>query len=81
MAAVTAAQAPPKAKRFYFDIKWVVIIAIVAFLVIFEVLPMLYLVVRAFTADGGVSFHAFQRVYTYPMNWTALRNTVVTAWG
>ena len=79
MAAVTTAQAPPKAKRFYFDIKWVVIIAIVAFLVIFEVLPMLYLVVRAFTADGGVSFHAFQRVYTYPMNWTALRNTVVTA--
>ncbi len=84
MAAVTAVKSPDtgpavKEKRFYLDIKWVVILAIVAFLLIFEVLPMLYLVVRAFTADGGVSIHAFQRVYTYPMNWTALRNTVVTA--
>ena len=84
MAAVTAVKSPDtgpavKEKRFYLDVKWVVILAIVAFLLIFEVLPMLYLVVRAFTADGGVSIHAFQRVYTYPMNWTALRNTVVTA--
>ena len=84
MAAVTAVNSPGsepavKEKRFYLDVKWVIIIAIVAFLMIFEVLPMLYLVIRAFTADGGFSIHAFQRVYTYPMNWTALRNTVVTA--
>ena len=70
MTAVNSPGSEPavKEKRFYLDVKWVIIIAIVAFLMIFEVLPMLYLVIRAFTADGGFSIHAFQRVYTYPMN-------------
>ena len=67
------------AKKFYFDIKWVIIIAIVAFLVIFEVFPLLYLIYRSFFSTGGFSLEAFERVYTYPMNWTALKNTVVTA--
>lgn len=84
MAAATTVKAPQGApaaqeKRFYFDVKWVIILAIVAFLLVFEVFPMLYLVIRAFTADGGVSISAFQRVYTYPMNWTALKNTIITA--
>lgn len=84
MAAATSVKSPGdtpavQEKKFYFDIKWVIILAIVAFLLIFEVLPMLYLVIRAFTADGSVSLSAFQRVYTYPMNWSALKNTVVTA--
>lgn len=84
MAAATAVNptgAPPKLKekKFYFDVKWVIIIAIVAFLIIFEVLPMVYLILRAFTASGSLSLDAFRRVYTYPINWSALRNTVVTA--
>ena len=45
MAAVTAVKSHDtgpavKEKRFYLDVKWVVILAIVAFLLIFEVLPM-----------------------------------------
>lgn len=84
MAAAAAVRSPgtepaAKEKRFYFDIKWAVILAIVAFLVIFEVFPMVYLVIRAFSGDGSLSLSAFQRVYTYPMNWIALKNTVLTA--
>ena len=50
MAAATTVRSPgsapaEKEKRFYFDIKWVIILAIVAFLMVFEVFPMLYLVI------------------------------------
>ncbi len=66
-------------KRFYFDIKWFVILAIVAFLVIFQVLPLLYLIYRSFFADGGFSLEGFKRIYSYPLNWTCLKNTLITA--
>ena len=66
-------------KRFYFDIKWFVILAIVAFLVIFQVLPLLYLIYRSFFADGSFSLEGFKRIYSYPLNWTCLKNTLITA--
>jgi iron(III) transport system permease protein len=62
----------------YFDVKWLVIGAIVAFLLVFQVFPLLYLVFRAFFSTGTFSFAAFKRVYTYPLNWDALVNTLVT---
>ncbi len=79
MANILAVEKPTAQKKFYFDVKWIIIFAIIAFLVIFEVFPLLYLVYRAFFPNGSFSLEAFERVYTYPLNWTALRNTVVTA--
>ena len=67
-----------KKTGFYFDVKWLVIGVIVAFLLIFQVFPLLYLVFRAFFSTGNFSLDAFKRVYLYPMNWDALRNTLVT---
>lgn len=66
-------------KKFYLDVKWVIILAIVAFLLIFEVFPLIYLVFRAFFTNGTFSLEAFKRVYTYSLNWNALKNTMVTA--
>ena len=66
-------------KKFYFDVKWLIIGAILIFLLIFEVFPLLYLVYKAFFPAGTFSLEAFERVYTYKLNWTALRNTIVTA--
>lgn len=66
-------------KKYYFDIKWFVILAIVAFLVIFQVLPLLYLIYRSFFADGSFSLEGFKRIYSYPLNWTCLKNTLITA--
>lgn len=77
--ATPGAAVAPAPKKFYFDIKWVIIAAIILFLVVFEVFPLLYLVYRAFFPAGSFSLEAFQRVYTYKLNWTALRNTMVTA--
>lgn len=79
MANTGAAAAPAPKKKFYFDVKWVIIIAIVLFLLVFEVFPLLYLVYHAFFPAGSFSLEAFQRVYTYKLNWNALRNTMVTA--
>ena len=68
-----------KKKKFYFDAKWLFIIAIVAFLLIFQVFPLIYLVIRAFISDGTFSFDAFSRIYSTDMNWTCVLNTLITA--
>ena len=69
------------AKRggFYFDIKWLFIGVIVAFLLVFQVFPLFFLVFRAFFSTGSFSLNAFKRIYTYPLNWDALTNTLITA--
>ena len=67
-----------KKSEFYFDVKWVVIGGIVAFLLVFQVFPLLYLVFRAFFSTGSFSLDAFKRVYTYSLNWDALTNTLIT---
>lgn len=64
-------------KKYNIDIKWIVILAVVAFLVIFEVLPLSYLLIRSLFPKGSFSFESFKRVYTYDLNWTALINTLV----
>ena len=68
-----------KRNKFHFDIKWIVIGGIVAFLIIFQVFPLIYLVFRSFFATGSFSLEAFKRVYTYPLNWDSLTNTLITA--
>ncbi len=66
-------------KKYYFDIKWVVILAIAGFLVVFQVLPLLYLVYRSFFSTGQFSLEGFKRIYSYSLNWVCLKNTLVTA--
>ncbi|MDR1637324.1 MAG: iron ABC transporter permease [Treponema sp.] len=65
--------------KFYFDIKWVVIGAIALFMLVFQVFPLLYLIFRALFSTGSLSAGAFKRVYSYPLNWDALKNTVISA--
>ncbi len=66
-------------KKHYFDIKWAVILVIVAFLLVFQVFPLLYLVYRSFFSTGKFSLEGFSRIYTYEMNWSCLKNTIITA--
>ncbi|GMO44404.1 MAG: iron ABC transporter permease [Termitinemataceae bacterium] len=65
-------------KQWFFDVKWLIIGAIVLFLVVFQVFPLLYLLFRAFFSTGHFSVDAFKRVYSYPLNWSALCNTLIT---
>ena len=65
------------AQKYNIDIKWIVILIVVAFLVIFEVIPLSYLLIRSLFPKGSFSLESFKRVYTYDLNWTALINTLV----
>jgi iron(III) transport system permease protein len=69
----------PRKKELFFNVKWFIVAVIVALLLIFQVFPLLYLVYRSVFSTGKFSLEAFQRVYSYPLNWGALRNTLVTA--
>lgn len=66
-------------KKRHFDIKWIFILVIVALLLIFQVLPLVYLVIRAFTKNGEFSIESFRRIYTYAMNWDCLKNTLIVS--
>ena len=65
--------------KLYFDLKWVFIIVIIAFLIIFQVLPLLYLLVRSLFPDGSFTLNGFKRIYSYALNWSALKNTIISA--
>ena len=65
--------------EFHFDVKWLIIGLIVAFLLIFQVFPLIYLVFRAFFSTGKFSLNAFTRIYTYALNRDAMSNTLITA--
>lgn len=57
------------------DAKWLVILAAVSVLVIFVVIPMVYLVINSFIVDSAVDFSNYRTVYSKMVNWTALLNT------
>ncbi len=63
----------------HMDFKWIVILAIIDFMAIFQVMPLVYLVYKAFFPDGAFTFDVFARLYTYPMNLGALTNTLIAA--
>ena len=63
----------------HFDMKWIVILLIIDFMLLFQMLPLIYLVVKAFFPNGSFTLETFTRLYTYPMNWSALKNTLIAA--
>lgn len=66
-------------KNIRIDMKWIVILIIIAFLIVFEVVPLFYLFVRSLFPKGSFSLESFKRVYTYDLNWIALKNTLITS--
>jgi len=63
----------------FINIKAALIIAIAAFLLVFNVFPMGYLVFKSFWSEHGFTLETFRRIYTYSLNWNALKNTLLTA--
>ena len=61
------------------DIKWFIILAIVDFLLLFQLMPLIVMIVKAFFPESSFSFETFRRLYTYPLNLDALRNTLIAA--
>lgn len=57
------------------DSKWLVIAGAVAVLVLFVVIPMLYLVYNSVVTEGAFTLENYKYVYSKMVNWTALVNT------
>ncbi|MBO7423821.1 MAG: iron ABC transporter permease [Oscillospiraceae bacterium] len=66
-------------RSWHFDIKWIIILAIVDFLLLFQLMPLVYMVIKAFFPDSDFSYETFKRLYTYSLNLDALRNTCIAA--
>ncbi len=59
-----------------FDAKWAAIAAAVGILLLFVVLPMLYLIWRSVFIEGSFHFETYRQVYAQSANWKAFINTI-----
>ncbi len=66
-------------KRWAFDLKWIVILLLLDFLLFFQLLPLIFIGVKALFPNGSFSLDTLRRLYTYPLNLEALKNTVIAA--
>ena len=66
-------------KTWIFDFKWILILLIVDFLLLFQLLPLIFMIVKAFFPNSSFSLETFRRLYTYPLNLDALKNTLIAA--
>ena len=66
-------------KNWILDVKWIIILLIVDFLLLFQLMPLIYMVIKAFFPDSAFSLETFRRLYTYPLNLDALTNTLIAA--
>lgn len=64
-----------------FDVKWLLILLIVDFMLVFQILPIGYLLYKAITPEGSLSLVTFKRLFGYNMNRSALVTTIVGGLG
>ncbi len=64
-------------KRWIPNIKWIVILLIVDFLLLFQVLPVVYMLIRGFFPEGSFSLETVSRLFSDSMNREALKNTLI----
>ena len=61
------------------DVKWLMILLIVDFLLVFQLMPMVYMLIKAFFPEDSFTLETFRRLYTYSLNLDALQNTLIAA--
>ena len=68
-------------KNWAFDIKWILILLIVNFLLVFQLFPLVYMVIRSFFPEGVLSLETFRRLFTDQdgLNQSAIANTFLAA--
>ena len=66
-------------RRWAFDVKWLMILLIVDFLLVFQLLPVIYMTVKGLFPEGRLSFDTIKRLVNYPLNLEALKNTLIAS--
>ena len=64
-------------RQWVLNIKWIIILLIIDFLLVFQVLPVLYMVFRGLSPNGSFSLETITRLFSYPLNREALKNTLI----
>ena len=64
-------------RQWVLNIKWIVILLIVDFLLIFQVLPVIWMVIQGLFPDGSFSLETISRLLSYSLNREALKNTLI----
>ena len=66
-------------RHYVFDIKWLIILLIIDFLLVFQVLPVVWMAIRGLFPEGQLTFDIFKRLFNYPLNLEALKNTLLAS--
>ena len=66
-------------RSWVFDAKWLVILLIVDFLLVFQLLPVVYMTIRSLFPEGSFSMSTLKRLVSYPLNLEALKNTLIAS--
>ena len=61
------------------NVKWFAILLIIDFMLLFQVLPVFYMIVRGLFPEGSFSLETIRRLFSYPLNLEALKNTLIAA--
>jgi len=61
------------------DIKWIMVLLIIDFLLYFQVLPSVYLLIRSLFPEGSFSLETIRSLYTDPIHLDALKNTLIAS--
>ena len=64
-------------KRWIMNLKWVIILLIADFLLVFLVLPVFYMIWRGLFPEGSFSLETVRRLFSYSLNRDALKNTLI----
>ena len=65
--------------RWAFSIQWLLILLIVDFLLYFLLMPMIFMIVQAFSEDGRFTLSRIARLFEQPDNLIALKNTLIAS--
>ncbi len=61
------------------NVKWLLILLILDFLLMFQLLPMVFMMVKAVVPEDRFTLDVFRRLYEYPLNLEALKNTLLAS--
>ena len=64
-------------RQWRMNIKWIAILLIVDFLLVFQVLPVIYTLIRGLFPEGTFSLETVRRLFSDSMNREALKNTLI----
>ncbi|MBR2697588.1 MAG: iron ABC transporter permease [Clostridia bacterium] len=66
-------------RRWAFDVKWLIIMLIIDFMLVFQLLPVVYMTIKGLFPEGRLSLATLKRLINYPLNLEALKNTLIAA--